>query len=166
VLLLTSGVAAIAVLMPWARGRGMTIPDTSDVAGDAVSHPGAFESVRVLGVTTAPGATILAAICLVTVVALWRTAPSYRPSRAGHLCIAASALAMAAALWFVLDADLRTAALGKSIDLQSDTVTLTAWPWITLGCAVIGCIAGVLLVPRHIDVADRVTTDRSPARSS
>ncbi|MGO3325088.1 hypothetical protein [Gordonia sp. (in: high G+C Gram-positive bacteria)] len=50
-------------------------------------------------------------------------------------------------LWSVMDADHRLAAFGSSVQMQSDTVHMSAWPWVALGCFAAACVVGVAVVP-------------------
>ena len=94
---------------------------------------------------------------LLAALALWAVSPGYRHARAGYATIGVSAVGIAAVVWFLMDAAARSSVFGAAVDVQTDTVEVSAWPPITLYCFVITCLVGVMLVPR----ADR--DDRTPA---
>lgn len=139
--------AAAALLLPWARVTGSSIPDTADPAQEQVARAGAPQEFTARGASGTVGALLLVVCCALVAVALWRLSPSYRPYAAGYLVIIGAALGGAAALWFLLDEQRREELFGSSVLLQADTMAVTVWPWVTLVCFAVAGAAGVLLVP-------------------
>lgn len=147
-LLASAVLAAAAVFATWIRAQGFPVPASPDVASSAVTHAGTASDISVAGVGGMCGAVALAAACLLAVIALWSASPAYRRARAGYAAIAVAAPGIAAVVWFVCDDAAQRALLGADVDVRTDSMERTAWPWITLCCFVIACVIGVLLVPR------------------
>lgn len=141
--------AALTTLATWVLAIGSPVPSTLDVTQADVTRAGSPENLSAAGTSTASGAIALGLACVLGVVALWSVSPSYRPGRAGYTTILVSASGIAAVLWLIVDAASRTESFGSSVDVQTDTITLTVWPWATLGCFALTCVLGVLLVPRR-----------------
>ncbi|MGW4479510.1 hypothetical protein [Rhodococcus triatomae] len=163
-LLGVAAVAAIGTVMPWARGLGTVIPDSSGLTAADVERPGVVEGMSGQGVDGPTGSVLLALACALVVIALWRASPTYRPVVAGHVTIVVAAVAATTVFWFVGDDELRHASFGPGVDVQTDSVTLTAWPWITLCCFAVAVGFGVLLVPRRErDPRHREVRERAPS---
>ncbi len=144
-LLAVAAGAAIGVVMPWVRGVGTVAPAVTgaDPVGSA-----AVTDMSAQGVGGTVGAVLLALACVLVVVALWRGSPRYRPVRAGYVTIVVAAVSAATTLWFVGEDELWAGAFGPGVDLHVDSVRLTGWPWLSMGCFVVAIVVGVVLVPR------------------
>lgn len=145
-LLLAIG-SATTVLCVWARGTGSRVPDSADIAQAEVDRAGGAEELSAVGAHTGAGAVLLTLAFALMAVALWRLSPRYRPAVAGYVTIGCGFVGILGVLWFVLDADHRLSAFGSSVQMQSDTVQVSVWPWVTLGCFAAACAVGVALVP-------------------
>ncbi|MFD1815400.1 hypothetical protein [Rhodococcus gannanensis] len=159
-------VAAVAMVMPWVRGRGTVVPDSSDLTAADVERPGVAVEMSGQGVDGTAGSVLLALACALVVIALWRANPQYRPVWAGYLTIVVAAVAAATAFWFVGDDDLWSGTFGPGVDVQSDSVVLTVWPWIALVCFAVAVVVGVLVVPRRVRGRDVSARDREPSGHS
>ena len=157
VLLVVATVGGVATTMTWVRARGSVIPASTDLTDQAVTRSGAPEELAARGVVSLAGAIALVAACLLVALALWAVSPGYRHARAGYAVIGVSAVGIAAVVWFLSDPAAHSSVFGGAVDVQTDTVEVSAWPPITLCSFVIACLVGVMLVPR----AGR--DDRTPA---
>ncbi|WP_287005295.1 MULTISPECIES: hypothetical protein [Gordonia] len=157
VLLVVATVGGVATTMTWVRAQGSVIPSSTDLTDRAVTRSGAPVELAARGVVGLAGAVALVAACLLAALALWAVSPGYRRARGGYAAIGGSAVGIAAVEWFLTDAAAHSSVFGAAVDVQTDTVEVSAWPPVTLCCFVITCLVGVMLVPR----ADR--DDRTPA---
>ena len=151
--------------MTWVRAQGSVIPASTDLTDQAVTRSGAPEELAARGVVSLAGAIALVAACLLVALALWVVSPGYRHARAGYAVIGVSAVGIAAVVWFLMDAAVHSSVFGGAVDVQTDTVEVSAWPPITLCCFVIACLVGVMLVPRA-GRDDRTPPNDAPAEPS
>ncbi len=146
-LLLLAAGSATTVMCVWARGFGSRVPDSADIGREEVSKAGSPEELSAVGAQSDMGAVLLVLAATLMAVALWRLSPKYRPVVAGYVTIGCGLAGVTAALWFVLDGGRQLAAFGSSMQMQSDTVEVTVWPWVTIACFGAACLVGVVLVP-------------------
>ena len=165
VLLVVATVGGVATTMTWVRAQGSVIPASTDLTDQAVTRSGAPEELAARGVVSLAGAIALVAACLLVALALWAVSPGYRHARAGYAVIGVSAVGIAAVVWFLMDAAVHSSVFGGAVDVQTDTVEVSAWPPITLCCFVIACLVGVMLVPRA-GRDDRTPPNDAPAEPS
>jgi len=146
VILAATVLAGVSAAAPWVRALGAPVPTSADISQRQVDRAGMAEKLTGNGVTGGGGALILAVICLLVVLVLWRVSPRFRPAVAGNLTIAASIAAAGTVFWFLVDDGRRLDALGNA-SVDTDTLSMTPWPWVTLGCFALSCLAGVLTIP-------------------
>lgn len=148
VLLLVSVFAAATVMATWVRAVGPSIPDSADISQAQITAAGTPEHLAARGCGGVLGAVLLTVAGLLVAVALWRASITYRPVVAGYLVIALSVVGIAAVVWFVGDSARQVAAFGPAVDVETDSVRMAVWPWISGVSFVITGMTGIMLVPR------------------
>ena len=127
VLLVVATVGGVGTTMTWVRAQGSVIPSSTDLTDRAVTRSGAPVELAARGVVGLAGAVALVAACLLAALALWAVSPGYRRARAGYAAIGGSTVGIAAVVWFLTDAAAHSSVFGAAVDVQTDTVEVSAW---------------------------------------
>lgn len=140
-------VAAAAVLAPWVRGMGTPVPDTIDVAEDQLAQSGVPIQVAATGASGWLGAVLLLAAVMLMAIALWSVSPVYRAVPASYSAIGAALIGCTLTVYYLVDEGWRRSAFGSAVDLQTDSVELSWWPWVALAGFGVACAAALMTVP-------------------
>lgn len=147
-LLVVACLTVVTTMLEWVRAQGSPTPTSPDIDQASVSRAGAPVGLSGGGAHATCGVVVLAASCVLAGVALWVVSPAYRRTVAGYLAIVAAAIGIAAIVWFLDDPDQQASTFGQ-VDLRSDTVETTPWPFVALCFLIVAGVVGVALVPRE-----------------